>query len=284
MNLEKAINYGTKILRKNFIKSAKLDSEILMSKALDKDREFIIINQNKNINKNLFDYFQNLINQRSKGEPIAYLVGKKDFWSYQFDICRDVLIPRPDSELIVEQALKLTKNKHRLKLLDIGVGSGCLLLSILNEKKDFYGTGIDTSKKCINLSKKNALNLNLKNRVKFFKTDIDNFNYGKYDLIISNPPYINQYDLKYLDKEVVNFEPKLSLNGGIDGLTVIRKVINKAFVLMKTNGVLILEIGHDQKEKVRNILRKKGFYINKILKDYADNDRCIISTKKNIYS
>ena len=131
MNLEKAINYGTKILRKNFIKSAKLDSEILMSKALDKDREFIIINQNKNINKNLFDYFQNLINQRSKGEPIAYLVGKKDFWSYQFDICRDVLIPRPDSELIVEQALKLTKNKHRLKLLDIGVGSGCLLLSVL---------------------------------------------------------------------------------------------------------------------------------------------------------
>ena len=284
MNLEKAINYGTKILRKNFIKSAKLDSEILMSKALDKDREFIIINQNKNINKNLFDYFQNLINQRSKGEPIAYLVGKKDFWSYQFDICRDVLIPRPDSELIVEQALKLTKNKHRLKLLDIGVGSGCLLLSILNEKKDFYGTGIDTSKKCINLSKKNALNLNLKNRVKFFKTDIDNFNYGKYDLIVSNPPYINQYDLKYLDKEVVNFEPKLSLNGGIDGLTVIRKVINKASILMKTNGLLILEIGHDQKEKVRNILRKKGFYINKILKDYADNDRCIISTKKNIYS
>ena len=162
MNLEKAINNGTKILEKNYIKSAKLDSEILMSKALDKDREFIFINQNKNINKNLFDYFQNLINQRSKGEPIAYLVGKKDFWSYQFDICRDVLIPRPDSELIVEQALKLTKNKHRLKLLDIGVGSGCLLLSILNEKKDFYGTGIDVSKKCINLSKKNALNLNLK--------------------------------------------------------------------------------------------------------------------------
>ena len=87
-----------------------------------------------------------------------------------------------------------------------------------------------------------------------------------------------------MDKDVVNFEPKLSLNGGIDGLTVIRKVINKAFVLMKTNGVLILEIGHDQKEKVRNILRKKGFYINKILKDYANNDRCIISTKNNIYS
>ena len=279
MNLEKAINYGTKILRKNFIKSAKLDSEILMSKALDKDREFIIINQNKNINKNLFDYFQNLINQRSKGEPIAYLVGKKDFWSYQFDICRDVLIPRPDSELIVEQALKLTKNKHGLKLLDIGVGSGCLLLSILNEKKDFYGTGIDTSKKCINLSKKNALNLNLKNRVKFFKTDIDNFNYGKYDLIISNPPYIKKIDLKYLERDVINFEPFIALNGGIDGLSEIRKVIYRSFKLLKSNGKLILEIGFNQKNDVKKLLKKKGFYINEVVKDLAKNNRCIISTK-----
>ena len=284
MNLENAINKGTEILKKNYIRSAKLDSEILMSKVLGKERVSLVINQNELIEKNSFEHFKYLINQRSKGEPIAYLVGKKDFWNCQFEIYKDVLIPRPDSELIVEQVLKLTKNKHKLKLLDIGVGSGCLLLSILNEKKDFYGTGIDVSKKCINLSKKNALNLNLKNRVKFFKTDIDNFNYGKYDLIVSNPPYINQYDLRYLDKEVVNFEPKLSLNGGIDGLTVIRKVINKAFILMKTNGVLVLEIGHDQKEKVRKILRKKGFYINKILKDYANNDRCIISTKNNIYS
>ena len=284
MNIENAINKGTEILKKNYIRSAKLDSEILMSKVLNKERESLIINQNELIEKNLLKRFKCLINQRSKGEPIAYLVGKKDFWNSQFEIYKDVLIPRPDSELIVEQVLKLTKNKRKLKLLDIGVGSGCLLLSILNEKKDFYGTGIDVSKKCIDLSKKNAFNLNLKNRVKFFKTNIDNFNYGKYDLIVSNPPYINQYDLKYLDKEVVNFEPKLSLNGGIDGLTVIRKVINKAFILMKINGVLVLEIGHDQKKKVKNILRKKGFYINKILKDYANNDRCIICTKNNIYS
>ena len=284
MNIENAINKGTEILKKNYIRSAKLDSEILMSKVLKKERESLIINQNELIEKNLLKRFKCLINQRSKGEPIAYLVGKKDFWNSQFEIYKDVLIPRPDSELIVEQVLKLTKNKRKLKLLDIGVGSGCLLLSILNEKKDFYGIGIDVSKKCIDLSKKNAFNLNLKNRVKFFKTNIDNFNYGKYDLIVSNPPYINQYDLKYLDKEVVNFEPKLSLNGGIDGLTVIRKVINKAFILMKTNGVLVLEIGHDQKKKVKNILRKKGFYINKILKDYANNDRCIICTKNNIYS
>ena len=158
------------------------------------------------------------------------------------------------------------------------------MLSILNEKKNFRGIGIDINKKCLDLSKINAFNLKIDNRVKFFKTDVDNFNSGKYDLIISNPPYINRFDLKYLDKGVVNFEPKLSLDGGLDGLSVIRKVINKASKLIKINGLLILEIGFDQKERVKKILKNKGFYINKVLKDYAKNDRCIISTKNNIYS
>ena len=284
MNLENAINRGTEILKKNYIRSAKLDSEILMSKVLGKERESLIINQKELIEKNSLEHFKYLIDQRSKGEPIAYLVGKKDFWNFQFKIYKDVLIPRPDSELIVEQVLKLSKNKHKLKLLDIGIGSGCILLSILNEKKDFYGVGIDVSKKCIDLSKINALNLGIENRVKFFKSDVDNFNYGKYDLIVSNPPYINQFDLKCLDKEVLNFEPKLSLDGGLDGLSVIRKVISKASELIKINGTFILEIGFDQKERVKKILRNKGFYINRVLKDYANNDRCIICTKNNINS
>ena len=140
--------------------------------------------------------------------------------------------------------------------------------------------GIDISKKCIDLSKKNSFRLNLNKRVKFFKSDVDNFNYGKYDLIISNPPYIKKFDLRYLEKDVVNFEPKLALNGGLDGLSEIRKVINKSSELIKTNGKLILEIGFNQKEKVKNILIKKGFYINRVLKDLAKKDRCIISTKK----
>ena len=117
------------------------------------------------------------------------------------------------------------------------------------------------------------------NKVKFFKTDVDNFNHGKYDLIISNPPYINKIDLKYLDRDVVNFEPKIALNGGIDGLSEIRKVINKSSELIKINGKLILEIGFDQKKQVKKLLKEKGFYINKVLKDYARNDRCIVSTK-----
>jgi len=283
MNLENAINNGTKILEKNSIKSAQLDSEILMSKVINKERKFIVLNQNKYLEKNFYNCFKDLIYQRSKGKPIAHLIGKKDFWNFEFKVNKDVLVPRPDTELIIEEVLKRTKNKSKLKLLDIGVGSGCILLSILNEKKDFYGIGIDLSKKCIELSKINAFNLGISNKVKFFKTDVDNFNYGKYDLVVSNPPYINQIDLKNLDKEV-NFEPKLSLDGGLDGLSVIKKVINKASELIKINGMLILEIGFNQKERVKKILRNNGFYINKVLKDYANNDRCIVSTKNNLYS
>ena len=253
MNLKNVINQGANILEKNSIKSARLDSEILIAKVIGNERETILLNQNKNIEKASFDYFKSLIDQRSKGKPIAYLIGKKDFWNCEFKIDNNVLVPRPDSELLIEEVLRLSKNKKKLKLLDIGVGSGCILLSILKEKKDFYGVGIDISKKCIDLSKLNAVNLGIINRVKFFKSDVDNFNYGKYDLIVSNPPYINRFDLKYLDKEVINFEPKLSLDGGLDGLSVIRKVISKASELIKINGMLILEIGFDQKERVKKM-------------------------------
>ena len=280
MILEKLILDAHKLLRENGIKTAKLDSEILMSKAILKDRKYIILNPHSKLNKNSFNNFRDLVQQRSLGKPIAYLIGKKSFWKNDFQIKEDVLVPRPDTEIIIEEVLKFSKNKSKLRILDIGVGSGNIILSILNEKKGFYGVGIDISKKCLDLSKSNALNLGVADRVKFFKSDVDNFNYGKYDLIISNPPYINRFDLKYLDKDVINFEPKLALDGGLDGLSEIRKVIKKSSDLIKLNGKLILEIGFDQKDKVKKILVKKGFYINKILKDYAGKNRCIVSTKR----
>ena len=279
MNLQIAINEGGRILKENNIDSFQLDSEILMSKAIDKDRKYLILNMKEFIKKNQFNYFKKLINQRSKGKPIAYIVGKKEFWKYEFNINSHVLIPRPDSELIIDQALKVTKNKSKLNILDIGVGSGCILLSILKEQKTFYGTGIDLSKKCIELSKINATKLKLQNRVKLLKTNVDNFKHAKYDLIISNPPYINKLKLKYLDRNVINFEPKLALDGGLDGLSEIRKVVLKSSELIKKNGIFILEIAFDQKDKVTKLLRNKGFYINKVLKDLANNDRCIISKK-----
>ena len=192
---------------------------------------------------------------------------------------KDVLIPRPDTELIIEQVLKTYPKNLSLQVLDIGTGSGCILLSILKERPNFYGIGIDISKKSINVSKLNAKQLNLTNRVKFFHSSVDNFKIGKYDMIVSNPPYIELLNFKYLENNVVNFEPKLALSGGFDGLSKIRKVIDKAKTLIKENGKFILEIGFNQKNKVKRILKEKGFYINKSIKDYGNNDRCIISTK-----
>ena len=279
MNIQNAIRKGKMILSEKKIKSAELDSEILMSKAINKEKKFLILNFNNVIPKKNLNIFNDLVNQRSKGKPIAYLLKKKEFWKNEFVVDRNVLIPRPDTELLVEQALELTKNKNKLKLLDVGVGSGCILLSILNEKKNFYGSGIDICGKSLSICRVNSHKLGLKKRVKLFKSNIDNFQYGKYDLIISNPPYIKKYDLKCLEKDVIDFEPKQALDGGVEGLSEIRKVISKSSELIKKNGFLILEIGFDQKNRVKQILQNKGFYIKKIVKDLSGHDRCIVSTK-----
>ena len=279
MNIHNAIQKGKFFLKEKKIKTSDLDSQIFMSKAINKEKKFIILNFNKKLSKKNLEYFYNLIDQRANGKPIAYLVEKKDFWKYEFLVSKDVLIPRPETETIIEQVLELTKNKNKLNFLDIGVGSGCLLLSILKEKKSFYGTGIDISNKCLSITRVNGHKLGVINRVKLFKSDIDNFQYDKYDLIISNPPYIKKNDLKYLEKDIIGFEPKKALDGGVDGLSEIRKVINKSSELLKKNGLLILEIGFDQKNKVKRILQNKRFYIKKIVKDLSNNDRCIISVR-----
>ena len=280
MNIFEAIKKGDAILRESGIKSYKIDSEILMSRVIKKNRADIILNSKTELSQKDYNLYENLIIQRSKQKPIAYLTGKKEFWKYEFSVTKDVLIPRPDTEIIVEKTLKLTKNKNKLKVLEIGIGSGCILLSILKERKSFYGTGIDISKKTIEICKINCKNLGLSNRVKLLKTDIDNFRYGKYDLIISNPPYIKKFDLKYLEKEVSFYEPKPALDGGLDGLSELKKVILNSSKLIRRNGKLVLEIAFDQAESVKSILKQNEFYINEIIKDLSKKNRCIISTRK----
>jgi release factor glutamine methyltransferase len=279
MNIENILNKGISILKQSNIPNPQLDSEILLSNSIKRDKKHIILNPKELLNSKQTETFKNLIERRKKGEPISYLVNKKEFWKDEFYVTKDVLIPRPDTELLIEQVLKTYSKDVRLKALDIGTGSGCIILSILKERPNFYGTGIDISKKSINVSKFNAKQLNLLNRVKFFHSSVDNFKIGKYDLVVSNPPYIKLSNLKYLEKDVVNFEPKLALSGGLDGFLQIRKVINKTSTLIKKNGKFILEIGFNQKNKVKKILKEEGFYINKAIKDYGNNDRCIISTK-----
>ena len=279
MNIRNTLNEASKKLKKNNIKTFKIDSEILLANTINKDRKHIILNFNEQIKKLYLKKFNDLIDRRSKGEPVAYLIKKKEFWNETFYINKKVLIPRPDTEIIVESVLGMFPKNSKLQMLDIGTGSGCIILSILKERPNFYGTGIDISKNSIDVCKYNTQLFNLSNRVKFYNSDVDNFILGKYDLITSNPAYIDLLSLKYLEKDVINFEPKLALNGGLDGFSQIRKVVNKAAVLIKKNGKFILEIGFNQKDKVKKILKEKKFYINKIPKDYGNNYRCIISTK-----
>ena len=279
MNIDQAIKEASSVLKKNHIKSAFLDCQILMSKALNKSRKLIIMNPNEKINDYEYHNFRAFISSRIKGKPIAYITGEKSFWKYDFKINEKVLIPRPDTEIIIEQVLKIYKKKEGINFLEIGVGSGCIILSILKEKKSFSGKGVDISKDSLKVCINNAIKLGLINRLKLFKSDIDNFKYGKYDLIISNPPYIKKFDLKNLDKDVIGFEPKLALDGGLDGLSGIKKVIYNSTKLIKHKGVLVLEIGFDQAYKVKEILRRNGFYIKEVLKDLANNNRCVVSIK-----
>ena len=279
MKIETAIKKAYVDLKSKNIKTALLDSELLMSKVLKEDRTSIILNSARKLSVRDYKYFRELISNRLQNKPVAYLTGKKSFWKYEFEVNDKVLIPRPDTELIIEQILRIYKNKDKINFLEIGVGSGCIILSILKEKKFFLGKGIDLSKDSLKICNKNAFMLGVENRIRIYKSDIDNFNSGKYDLIISNPPYVKKLDLKKLDKDVIDYEPKLALDGGLDGLSKIRLVIKKSSELVRLNGKLILEIAHDQKTMVKNILTDHGFFINEVRKDLNKNDRCIISTK-----
>ncbi len=279
MNIQTALNQASKTLNNSSNASFKLDSEILLSEVIKKSRQYLILNSNEELKKENIKLFNYLLKRRKKGEPIAYLIKKKEFWKQNFYINQNVLIPRPDTELLVEETLKLFNVNSKLNILDIGTGSGCILLSILNERKSFYGTGIDISKKAINVARFNAKMLQLSNRAKFYNSDVDKFLIDKYDLILSNPPYIKQKDLKYLEIDIKDFEPKLALDGGKDGFSKIMKIISKTSTLLKRNGKFILEIGFGQKNRILNILKKNNFFINKVLKDYGKKDRCIISTK-----
>jgi len=279
MNYQEALSKGTKILKSNNIKSFNLDSEILLASSLKLDRTRLLLNLNNEIKKNQIKFFFNLINRRKKNEPIAYILGFKEFWKNNFKINKSVLIPRPDTEIVVEQTLKEIKKNEKKKILDIGTGSGCIILSVLNERKNSFGYAIDISKKAINLAKNNAKIQHISNRIKFLHSDIDNYYFGKYDLIVSNPPYIKLSDIGVLDKDIKFFEPNLALNGGIDGFSKIRKVIIKSSTLLKKKGKLILEIGFNQANEIKKILKTNGFHVNRIVKDFSGINRCIVSTK-----
>ena len=278
-NIQEELKRGSKFLKKNFINTYKIDSELLLGKVLNKGREYLFLNYKENLSDELIKNFESLLKRRKKKEPVAYILNYKEFWKTNFYVDQNVLIPRPDTEVLVEEIMKLYGKQKKLSILDIGTGSGCIIISILKERQKFRGTAIDISKKALNIAKYNAKIHHLNNRIKFYKSSVDNFFKHKYDLIISNPPYISRLKLKYLDRDILGFEPIQALEGGIDGFKVFSEIVKRSSRLLKIGGKLVLEIGFDQKFEMLKILKKHNFFINKIVKDYGNRDRCVICTK-----
>ena len=279
MILENTIKEASGILKNHKIISHELDAQIILSDILGVSKEFLLLNSDMRINERIKTQFDNAIKRRVKHEPVAYIIGKKEFWSKNFLVNKSTLVPRPETELLIYKIVKYYKNK-KINILDIGTGSGCILLSILKELKNSRGIGLDISKNAIRTAIVNSKNLKLYNRSKFKIFDINNFNLGKYDLIVSNPPYICSGDIRNLSLDIRNFEPLIALNGGYDGLDLIKKVIYKSSSLLKKNGLLAIEIGNKQYLKASKILIQHNFRELSKIYDYKSNVRCIISTKK----
>jgi release factor glutamine methyltransferase len=274
------LNTGSKILKNNKVQTYQLDAEIILASLLKKRREQIIINREEKVSNSNINNFNKLINRRSRREPLAYILRQKEFWSKSFFVNRSTLIPRPETELLCDIVIKKIKNRTSY-ILDIGTGSGCILLSILSEIKKAKGIGIDISKKAIEVAKKNSNKLGLNQRAKFFTKSLNNIRDCKFDLVVSNPPYIKTSDIKNLSEDVRKFEPKIALDGGKDGLDVIKKVIYKSKTILKKLGLLALEIGYGQHYKVSQILKEQDFREELLVEDYRNNIRCILARFKN---
>jgi len=282
MILENTIKYASKLLKKHNIRSHELDAEIILSNIMGVSKEYLIMNGNIDISSKIEKIYNKALNRRIKNEPVAYITGKKEFWSENFVVNQATLIPRPETELLIYKLINIFKRK-KINILDIGTGSGCILLSILKELQHSKGLGIDISSSAIQIAKKNSTNLGIASRAKFKVSDICNYKKGKYDLIISNPPYIPSKEINNLSKDIIDYEPIIALDGGMDGLDLIKKVIYKSNHLLKKSGLLALEIGFNQYKKVSKILKNYGFKEISKEYDYKENVRCIISTKVRFF-
>ena len=262
----------------------RLDVEIFLQKALgDVDRIYIHLNLNKELTKEQYDEFLGYINDRINGRPVAYIVGNREFMGLDFFVKEGVLIPRPDTETLVEEIIQLCKNKNEeINIVDIGTGSGAITVSLAKYIKNSKITSLDISDIPLEVGKINAVNNGVDNRIEFLKSDVFTAiknTEKKFDIIVSNPPYIPKKDIETLHTQVKDYEPYNALEGGEDGLDFYRQITEESIKYLKQGGILAYEVGHDQAEDVSKIMKHHGYDKIYTKKDIQGIDRVVIGFK-----
>ncbi len=283
-SISEMLNIGANSLKKSGIESSRIDSRLLLSKALSMSSEDIILKKDLVISEKNYNFFMDMIERRAKYEPLAYILGKKEFYGNDFIVNKDVLTPRPDSETLIEEVFNIYKKEQRINILELGIGSGCLLLTILKHMPNATGVAVDIKEEAINVAKKNYKKLGLKNEIEFLITDWNKMDLDrKFDLIISNPPYIKSADIQLLQSDVKDYEPITALDGGDDGLDAYRNIAPILYDMMHENSIAILECGENQHIDVNKLMKKHNLYVIKLLKDLSERLRCI-SLKRSVVS
>lgn len=282
------MNTVQEILQKNYkdllnhnIQTAKIDSEVILANILNTNRINLITKQDVTLNKEQEDLYSKLVERRKHREPVAYILNKKEFWNENYFVDKRVLIPRPETEILIELLLKKIKDKNKAyKVLDLGCGSGCLLISFLKEMHKSQGIGVDISSNALEVAKKNIELHNLNNRAKLVRIDLLTLHTkDKFDVIFSNPPYLSSSDYAKLSDDVKNFEPKQALVGGFNGVLYYKKIITIAQLALKKNGYLALELGDRQYRTISKLLQDHSFRILDKYQLINNEIRCILAAK-----
>lgn len=280
LTIRKIIEKSIKELENN--QTSRLDIELILCKVLNVNRVHIHINIDNNLNENEISEFNKFLNERKNGRPMAYILGYREFMGMDFLVKEGVLVPRPDTEILVEEVIDICKNINNPSIVDIGTGSGAISVSLAKYIKDSNIYSLDISDIPLEVGKINAENNGVDSKITFLKSDLfsalENTDI-RFDVVVSNPPYIRKKDIDYLDTDVKDYEPILALDGGEDGLLFYRKISKDSLKFLKNNGILAFEVGHDQADDVKNIMIQNNFKNIKIIKDLADIDRVVIGFK-----
>lgn len=282
MNIKQALEYGIELLKENNIDEPILKTRIILANVLNKSKEYLIIHEKEELSKEVEELYIANIQKLCNDIPLQYIINKQEFMGLEFYVDENVLIPRPDTEILVEETIDISKREDKKNILDLCTGSGAIGISIANSISECNITLSDISKNALEVAKENCIKHKVEDRVTIIQSDlfenIDENN--KFDIIVSNPPYIKTDVIKILDKEVQN-EPILALDGGEDGLKIYRRIINEAYKFLEIDGYLCLEIGYDQKDEVIKLIENIGEYTNIYSKkDLAGNDRIVVCKKK----